>query len=79
MAPSVEFGVKRIDRILLGGACQKPTFKVQVTSPASRGFIRLHGYSHSMVPVGFGVRSYSTRFTPGTSVTMRLVMWCNSA
>ena len=31
-------------------------------------------YSHSMVPTGFGVRSYSTRFTPGTSLRIRSVM-----
>ena len=35
-------------------------------------------YSNSIVPTGFGVRSYSTRLTPGTSVTMRCVMWCSS-
>ena len=36
-------------------------------------------YSHSMVPVGLGVRSYSTRLTPLTSVTIRWVICCNSA
>ena len=32
-------------------------------------------YSHSMVPVGFGVRSNSTRFTPATSWVMRSVIF----
>ena len=40
----------------------------------NNGSLAGRSYSHSMVPVGFGVRSYSTRLTPGTSVTMRLVM-----
>ncbi len=31
-------------------------------------------HSHSIVPVGFGVRSNSTRLTPGTSAVMRAVM-----
>ena len=29
-------------------------------------------YSHSIVAGGFDVMSYATRFTPGTSATMRL-------
>ena len=29
-------------------------------------------YSHSIVAGGLGVTSYTTRFTPGTSATMRL-------
>ena len=32
-------------------------------------------YSHSIVPVGFGVTSTSTRFTPGTSWVMRSVIF----
>ena len=31
-------------------------------------------YSHSIVAGGLGVTSYTTRFTPGTSATMRLEM-----
>ncbi len=31
-------------------------------------------YSHSIVPGGFDVMSYTTRFTPGTSFTMRLAI-----
>ena len=32
------------------------------------------GYSHSMVPGGLLVMSYTTRLTPGTSLTIRLEM-----
>ena len=32
-------------------------------------------HSHSIVPVGFGVRSHRTRFTPLTSWVMRSTMW----
>src|SRR6266498_5803804 len=31
------------------------------------------GYSHSIVPGGLDVMSYTTRFTPATSLTMRLL------
>ncbi len=31
-------------------------------------------YSHSIVPGGFDVTSYATRFTPGTSLTIREAM-----
>ena len=34
-------------------------------------------YSHSMVPVGLGVRSNSTRFTPATSLVIRAVICCS--
>ena len=34
-------------------------------------------YSHSIVPIGLGVRSSSTRLTPSTSWVMRSVMWCS--
>ena len=36
-------------------------------------------YSHSMVPVGFGVRSYRTRLMPSTSAVMRLTILCSTA
>ena len=36
-------------------------------------------YSHSIVPQGLGVRSYSTLFTPSTSAVMRSVMCCRRA
>ena len=36
-------------------------------------------YSHSIVPTGFGVRSYTTRLTPGTSLVMRATMWWRSS
>ena len=32
-------------------------------------------YSHSIVPTGFGVRSYSTRHTPDTSFKIRPVIF----
>ena len=32
-------------------------------------------HSNSIVPVGFGVKSYRTRFTPGTSWVMRWTRW----
>jgi len=37
------------------------------------GLRRFDAHSHSMVPTGFGVRSYSTRHTPGTSARIRFV------
>lgn len=50
---------------------QKNTRKNASTLPRLfRLFARLvasRDYSHSIVPVGFGVRSYSTRLMPGTS------------
>ena len=36
-------------------------------------------YSHSMVPMGLGVRSYRTRLMPSTSWVIRLVIWCSRA
>jgi hypothetical protein len=36
-------------------------------------------YSHSMVPGGLEVISYTTRFTPATSLTMRLEMVSNKS
>ena len=35
---------------------------------------RITIYSHSIVAGGFDVMSYATRFTPGTSATMRPLM-----
>ncbi len=39
-----------------------------------RGVDLLSLYSHSMVPGGLLVMSSATRFTPGTSLMMRLLM-----
>lgn len=36
-------------------------------------------YSHSIVPVGLGVISYSTRLMPSTSAVMRAVILCRTA
>ena len=36
-------------------------------------------YSHSIVPVGFGVKSYNTLLTFGTSVVILLVICCKSS
>ena len=36
------------------------------------GSVERRAYSHSMVPGGLEVTSYTTRFTSGTSLTMRL-------
>ena len=33
-----------------------------------------YNYSHSIVPLGLGVRSYKTRLTPGTSWVIRQVI-----
>ena len=71
---SIKFRIVRIDRIRFGGTGQQTGLQFQVTNPAPGCFVKLHSYSHSIVPVGFGVRSYSTRFTPGTSVMIRWVM-----
>ena len=35
----------------------------------------LHDYSHSIVPIGFGVKSSKTLLMPGTSCVIRCVMW----
>jgi hypothetical protein len=40
-------------------------------------FLFIFNYSHSIVPGGFGVTSYTTRLTPGTSLVMRLLMRCS--
>ena len=40
------------------------------------GFSTSKTYSHSIVPTGFGVKSYSTRHTPGTSARIRpVIVW----
>ena len=39
----------------------------------------LGGYSHSIVAGGFEVRSSATRFTPGTSLTIRLAIVSSSS
>ena len=52
---------------------KSPAF-VQGTRAGPFHSVSVRAYSHSMVPTGFGVRSYSTRFTPGTSLRMRSVM-----
>ncbi len=36
-------------------------------------------YSHSIVPMGFGVRSYRTLLIPATSLVMRAVIWWRMA
>ena len=54
---SVELGVEGIDGNRFGGAGQQRRLQGQVADPARGGFVRLHDYSHSMVPVGFGVMS----------------------
>ena len=41
------------------------------------GLRRLKRHSHSMVPLGFGVRSKRTRFTPFTSEVIRAVISCS--
>ena len=43
------------------------------------GFRTFSIYSHSIVPIGLGVRSITTRLIPSTSWVMRSVMWCRSA
>lgn len=44
-----------------------------------QGFAGKWSYSHSMVPVGFGVRSYNTLLMPGTSLVIRLTIFPRSA
>ena len=36
-------------------------------------------YSHSMVAGGFELMSYTTRFTPGTSFTIRLLILASTS
>ncbi len=43
------------------------------------GLRRFDAHSHSIVPDGFGVKSYSTRLTPCTSVVIRSVICCSKA
>lgn len=40
--------------------------------PVMHVYCTYFNYSHSIVAGGFDVMSYATRFTPGTSATMRL-------
>ena len=51
----------------------KRSFRDAAGTPGrgGRAARRRGGYSYSIVPVGLGVRSYRTRFTPGTSDVMR--------
>ena len=48
-------------------------------SPAIAGFSDVSHHSHSMVPGGFPVMSYTTRLTPRTSLMMRLVVFFSTA
>ena len=57
-----------------GAQARKSPAFVQETRAGPFHSVSVRDYSHSMVPTGFGVRSYSTRFTPGTSLRMRSVM-----
>ena len=54
------------------GAYEGGLRRDQVTGLPPTGV--LAPYSHSIVPGGFDVMSYATRFTPGTSLMMRLEM-----
>ena len=46
-----------------------------VKSLCHNGFGVSKNHSHSIVPTGFGVRSYSTRHTPDTSFKIRPVIF----
>ena len=60
------FGIRTVSKIR--PACRKPLIY--------KAFSTFVYYSHSIVPVGLGVKSYSTRLMPGTSVTMReVILW----
>lgn len=41
----------------------------------NKGFTPLLYYSHSIVPIGLGVRSRRTRLMPSTSAVILFVMW----
>src|SRR6185312_4726531 len=41
--------------------------------------LRVPCYSHSIVAGGFELTSYTTRFTPSTSLMMRLEMWASTS
>ena len=40
-------------------------------SPVASSYTKIQNYSHSMVPGGLLVMSYTTLLTPGTSLAMR--------
>ena len=52
--------------------------KPSVFKGFSGGWIN-SAYSHSIVPMGLGVRSRQTRLMPSTSWVMRSVILCSSA
>src|SRR5690606_3959968 len=57
------------------GASAEPEGRRPATGPAGpagRHRADAARYSHSMVPGGFDVMSYATRFTPGTSLMIRV-------
>src|SRR5439155_4423181 len=49
--------------------------KARMRVAGTPNLLRLIAHSHSIVPGGFDVMSYTTRFTAGTSFTMRLAIF----
>lgn len=80
------------DHLLGAGAMRPPARGRQKESPLARSPRKgaLHPsigepekadalYSHSIVAVGLGLKSYATRQMPGTSAMMRFVIFLSSA
>ena len=64
------------------GICYQFAIKCPVSVSKTQyfqGFAGFVSYSHSMVPGGFPVMSYTTRLTPRTSLMMRLVVFFSTA
>ena len=52
--------------------------KIQCFSNYFRDHIATQGHSHSIVPVGLGVRSNRTRLMPSTSEVIRATILCST-
>ena len=69
--------------IHISSRCGAPTFQIRAKELMPQSIARMApqarppvaaSYSHSMVPGGFDVMSYTTRLIPRTSFTIRLEM-----
>jgi hypothetical protein len=79
MMARLKFQLRKLRaKSVLNGSCGTGTVRVP---PGLYPFGPLFplSYSHSMVPGGLLVMSSATRFTPGTSLMMRLLMRSSNA
>jgi hypothetical protein len=59
---------------MINETADNPLSFLRYSTPAPSTISRTP-YSHSIVPGGFEVMSYTTRLTPLTSLTMRVATW----